>query len=78
MLRSGKIMFRVNNYHIHRPIFFCLDWMHKGARERFNKTWALEFYENVFYLIDEEPFAILYLYGNTGGPNAPLNVLLEL
>lgn len=43
---------------------------------KLEKSWAPVFYEHVFKKIDEEPFAVLY--GKTGKPNFPVNILLSL
>lgn len=46
------------------------------VKEKLEKSWAPIFYENVFCKIDEKPFA--QLYGTTGNPNFPVNILLSL
>ena len=40
------------------------------------KSWAPIFYEHVFCRIDETPFTVLY--GTTGNPNFPINIMLSL
>jgi hypothetical protein len=50
--------------------------MDKRIRNKLEKSWAPIFYEHVFCLIDEKPFAVLY--GKTGNPNFPVNILLAL
>jgi hypothetical protein len=50
--------------------------MNTKIREKLEKSWAPIFYKNVFCKIDEEPFAVLY--GTTGKPNFPVNILLSL
>ncbi len=51
-------------------------WMNPKIREKLEKSWAPIFYDHVFCKIDEEPFAVLY--GTTGKPNFPVNILLSL
>jgi hypothetical protein len=50
--------------------------MDKRIKEKLEKSWAPIFYENVFCKIDENPFAVLY--GTTGNPNFPVNILISL
>jgi len=69
-------MFVPNDGHTQQTIFNSTDWMDKKVRDKFNKSWAPIFYEHVFKKIDEDPFAVLY--GKTGKPNFPVNILLSL
>lgn len=50
---------------------------HLTARERraLEKSWAKFFAEEIFPLIDEEPFRVLYCEDN-GSPNTPVNIIL--
>jgi len=50
--------------------------MSEGIKKKLMKSWAPVFYEHVFRLIDEKPFAALY--SDTGRPNFPVNILLSL
>lgn len=50
--------------------------MDKRIKEKLMKSWAAVFFENVFCKIDENPFSVLY--GTTGNPNFPVNILLSL
>ena len=50
--------------------------MNPRIRQKLDKSWAPVFYESVFRKIDERPFAVLY--GTTGNPNFPVNILLSL
>jgi len=50
--------------------------MNPKVREKLMKSWAPIFYEHVFCRIDESPFSVLY--GTTGNPNFPVNILLSL
>jgi hypothetical protein len=52
------------------------EWMDPRVRKKLEKSWAPIFYEHVFRKIEEEPFA--ELYGKTGNPNFPVNILLSL
>lgn len=69
-------MFRPNNNHKQQSLSDSTQWMNTRIREKLNKSWAPIFYEHVFCNIDEEPFAVLY--GATGKPNFPVNILLSL
>ena len=69
-------MFRPNDNHKQQSLSDSTQWMNKKIREKLNKSWAPIFYEHVFRNIDEEPFAVLY--GTTGKPNFPVNILLSL
>jgi len=69
-------MFRINDKHLQQSLFETSRWMNPRVREKLEKSWAPLFYEHVFCNIDEEPFAVLY--GDTGKPNFPVNILLSL
>lgn len=69
-------MFRANNNHNQQTLSDSTQWMNTKIREKLEKSWAPIFYEHVFCKIDEEPFAVLY--GTTGKPNFPVNILLSL
>ena len=69
-------MFRANVEHNQHSLFDSSQWMNSKVREKLNKSWAPIFYENVFCQINEEPFSVLY--GSTGNPNFPVNILLSL
>ena len=69
-------MFKTNQGHNQRSVFESTEWMDPGIRAKLGRSWAPIFYEHVFCEIDEEPFAVLY--GTTGKPNFPINVLLSL
>jgi hypothetical protein len=71
-----EIMFRENNQHKQQSIFDTTFAMDDKIKEKLEKTWAPVFYENVFCQIEEKPFAILF--GTTGTPNFPINILLSL
>lgn len=49
----------------------------KKLRERLQNSWAQTFRDEVFYRIDEEPFAVLYS-DKPSRPNAPINVLVGM
>jgi len=69
-------MFRPNDNHKQQSLSDSTQWMNTRILEKLNKSWAPIFYEHVFCNIDEEPFAVLY--GTTGKPNFPVNMLLSL
>jgi len=69
-------MFRANDGHNQQALLDSTTWMDPRIREKLAMSWAPFFYEHVFRKIDEEPFAILY--GTTGKPNFPVNILLSL
>jgi len=69
-------LFRPNDNHNQQTLSDSTQWMNKKIREKLDKSWAPIFYEHVFCNIDEEPFAVLY--GTTGKPNFPVNILLSL
>ena len=50
---------------------------HLTGREQkaLEKSWAKVFAEEVFPLIDEEPFRVLYCQDN-GAPNTPVNIIV--
>lgn len=41
------------------------------------KSWAEQFYQNIFLSIDEDPFAVLYS-SEYSRPNKPVNILVSL
>jgi len=57
-------------------MFESTEWMDPRIRKKLEKSWAPVFYEHVFCKIDEEPFSVLY--GVTGNPNFPVNIILSL
>ncbi|MCL2757663.1 MAG: transposase [Coriobacteriia bacterium] len=69
-------MFRANVEHNQLSMLDSTQWMDSKVREKLRKSWAPIFYEHVFCQIDEEPFSVLY--GTTGNPNFPVNILLSL
>ena len=69
-------MFRANHNHNQQTLLDSTQWMNPKIREKLQKSWAPIFYEHVFCKIDEEPFSVLY--GTTGKPNFPVNILLSL
>ncbi|MFA7206885.1 MAG: transposase [Saccharofermentanales bacterium] len=69
-------MFRANDKHNQETMLDSRQWMNSRVVKKLEKSWAPIFYENVFRKVDEEPFAVLY--GTTGRPNFPVNILLSL
>jgi hypothetical protein len=69
-------MFKANYRHAQESLFNTSLTMDDRIKEKLMKSWAAVFYENVFCQIDEEPFSVLY--GSTGNPNFPVNILLSL
>ncbi|MBS3949207.1 MAG: transposase [Peptococcaceae bacterium] len=69
-------MFRANATHVQQSLLESTQWMNPKIREKLYKSWAPVFYEHVFCKIDEDPFAVLY--GTTGKPNFPVNIMLSL
>lgn len=69
-------MFIENHQHDQESLFNSTLAMDDRIRAKLMKSWAPVFYENVFCKIDEKPFAVLY--GTTGNPNFPVNILLSL
>lgn len=69
-------MFRANHNHTQQTLSDNTQWMNPKILEKLEKSWAPIFYEHVFCKIDEQPFAVLY--GVTGKPNFPVNILLSL
>ena len=69
-------MFRANANHVQQSLLESTQWMNPKIREKLYKSWAPIFYEQVFCKIDEDPFAVLY--GTTGKPNFPVNIMLSL
>lgn len=69
-------MFRANNQHKQQSLLDSTQWMNPRIKQKLEKSWAPIFYEQVFCKIDEQPFAVLY--GTTGNPNFPVNILLSL
>jgi hypothetical protein len=74
--KGNNGMFRANENHKQQYLFDSTYPMDSGIRNKLEKSWAPVFYEHVFLRIDEEPFAVLY--GDTGRPNFPINILLSL
>ena len=69
-------MFRLNNNHDQYNFFETARWMNTKIQIKLEKSWAHIFYKYVFCEIDESSFA--KLYGTTGKPNFPINILLSL
>ena len=69
-------MFRENDGHNQQTLLGSTQWMNPKVREKLMKSWAPIFYEHVFCRIDEKPFSVLY--GTTGNPNFPVNIMLSL
>ena len=69
-------MYKPNHSHYQQSLMDSSQWMNPKIRDKLEKSWAPIFYEHVFCNIDEEPFAILY--GTTGKPNFPVNIMLSL
>ena len=69
-------MFRANNKHKQQALSDSTQWMNTKICDKLEKSWAPIFYQHVFCKIDEKPFA--ELYGTTGQPNFPVNILLSL
>jgi hypothetical protein len=69
-------MFKANDKYDQETFFDSRQWMNPRVAAKLEKSWAPIFYENVFKRIDEEPFAVLY--GKTGKPNFPVNIMLSL
>jgi len=69
-------MFKENGRHNQASLLDSTTWMSPKVKQKLEKSWAKPFYEHVFCRIDEQPFAVLY--GTTGKPNTPVNVLLSL
>jgi len=69
-------MFKTNNDHIQQSLYESSEWMSPNVRTKLDKSWAPIFYNHVFCKINEEPFAVLY--GKTGKPNFPVNIMLSL
>jgi len=69
-------VFKANISHSQSSMFESTEWMDPRIRKKLEKSWAPVFYEHVFCKINEEPFAVLY--GSTGNPNFPVNIMLSL
>lgn len=69
-------MFKENREHLQASVFDAEMWMPARARKNLGRSWAKTFYDEVFANIDEKPFA--KLFGGTGHPNFPVNILLSL
>ncbi len=69
-------MFKANKNHKQDNLMDSSRWMNPKIQDKLKKSWAPIFYEHVFCKIDEEPFAVLY--GKTGKPNFPVNILLSI
>jgi hypothetical protein len=69
-------VFKLNNKHRQQSLMDSTDWMNPRIKQKLEQSWAPIFYEHVFSKIDEKPFAVLY--GTTGNPNFPVNILLSL
>lgn len=69
-------MFRKNTYVDQSSWLDSTNYMSDKIRKKLEKSWAPIFFEHVFTKINEEPFAVLY--GDTGKPNFPVNIMLSL
>jgi len=69
-------MFKANDKHNQQSFIDTFDWMDPRVQKKLEKSWAPIFYEHVFKQIDEMPFRVLF--GTTGNPNFPVNILLSL
>jgi hypothetical protein len=69
-------VFKINDKHQQQSLMDSTDWMNPRIKQKLEQSWAPIFYEHVFCKIDEKPFSVLY--GTTGNPNFPVNILLSL
>lgn len=70
-------MFILNESHRQQGLFGSNQFLPKKVRSRLAASWANTFYREVFCLIDEAPFSVLYSELKSR-PNAPVNVLIGL
>jgi hypothetical protein len=69
-------VFKINDKHQQQHLMDSTHWMNPRIKKKLENSWAPIFYEHVFCKIDEKPFSVLY--GTTGNPNFPVNILLSL
>lgn len=69
-------MFKANKDHVQSKLFSPENTMPRVLQKRLKGHWSEVFYEKVFKSIDERVFA--ELYGATGRPNFPVNILVGL
>ena len=53
-------MFIANDRHLQMPMFSSIDSLPEKILKRLEASWAVTFYDQVFVLIDESRFAVLY------------------
>jgi hypothetical protein len=70
-------MFKPNTKHLQPAIITAASELPEKQQKRLKNSWADTFYQEFFYRIDEEPFAVLYSE-KASRPNVPVNVLVGL
>ncbi len=70
-------MFKKNTKHLQPAIISAASELPEKQRKRLESSWAGTFYNQFFYRIKEEAFAILYS-DIPSRPNVPVNVLIGL
>ena len=68
-------MFRENNQHLQFDFLDPFQQMSEKMRQRLEESWAGTFYREIFFRIDETPFAVLYS-DQPSRPNSAINVLV--
>ena len=70
-------MFRKNTKHQQPALISAASELPEKQRKRLEHSWAGVFYQEFFYRIDEQAFAVLYSEKDSR-PNVPVNVLVGL
>lgn len=70
-------MFKKNKSHEAPGLFSVKNTLPKNLQKRYDKSWAKDFYDNVFNKIDEKIFKILFS-DNYSRPNTPINIYVSL
>ena len=72
-------MFRTNNVKIEQiNLFSKEDEWTEYQTKRIKKSWVGYFHDNIFPIINEEPYRILYSDNEASCPNTPVNILISL
>ena len=70
-------MFKENKLHEAPGLFSVKNTLPKNLKKRYDKSWAKDFYDNVFKKIDEEIFKVLFS-NKYSRPNTPINIYVSL
>lgn len=71
-------MFRKNNTNEQTSLFSRQDKWSNYMKRRVKKTWVSFYHDNIFPIIDEGPYKVLFSDNEATCPNVPINILVSL